>query len=123
MCVRSVGPVFFPLDKAWGLDASLYSPELKRQMVWLSGLLPYGQAEAVMQRIGKRTISDSSLWRTVERQGQRLTAEAETSECVATVKNGAFQVRGTQAALAQRASKELSSTAARIGITPWALGS
>ncbi len=88
MCVRSVGPVFFPLDKAWGLDASLYSPELKRQMVWLSGLLPYGQAEAVMQRIGKRTISDSSLWRTVERQGQRLTAEAEPTEGVATVKTG-----------------------------------
>lgn len=75
-----MGAVFFPLDKAWGLDASIYSPELKRQMVWLSGLLPYGQAEAVMQRIGKRTISDSSLWRTVERQGHRLTAEAVPTE-------------------------------------------
>jgi hypothetical protein len=70
-----VEPVFFPLDKAWGLDASVYSPELKRQMVWLSGLLPYGQAEAVMQRIGKRTISDSSLWRILEQQGHRLTAD------------------------------------------------
>jgi hypothetical protein len=72
-----VGPVFFPLDKAWGLDASVYSPELKRNLVWLSGLLPYAQAEAVMQRIGKQTISDSSLWRTVERQGDRLAAEAK----------------------------------------------
>jgi len=59
------------------LDASVYSPELKRNLVWLSRLLPYPQAEAVMARIGKRTISDSSLWRTVERQGDRLTAEAE----------------------------------------------
>src|SRR5258707_15838018 len=82
MCVRSVGPVFFPLDKAWDLDASIYSPELKRDLVWLSDLLPYAQAEAVMQRIGKRTISDSSLWRTVERQGQRLTAEAEPTDLV-----------------------------------------
>jgi len=65
MYVRSVGPVFFPLDKAWGLDASVYSPELKRHLVWLSALLPYATAEAVMARIGKRTISDSSLWRTV----------------------------------------------------------
>src|SRR5260370_15155367 len=88
MCVRSVGPVCFPLDKAGRLDASLDSREVKRQMVWLRGLLPYGQAEAVMQRIGKRTISDSSLWRTVERQGQRLTAEAEPTEGVATVKTG-----------------------------------
>ena len=44
-------------------------------MVWLNGLLPYAQAEAVMERIGKRTISDSSLWRAVERQGHRLLAD------------------------------------------------
>jgi len=77
MCVLAVEPVFFPLDKRWGLDLSGYSPELKRQMVWLSGLLPYAQAEAVMARIGKRPISDSSLWRAVERQGQRLDTEVE----------------------------------------------
>ncbi len=75
-----MGLVFFPLDKAWGLDASVYSPELKRQLVWLRGLLPFAQAEAVMRRIGKRTISDSSLWRTVERQGHRLMAEPQPSE-------------------------------------------
>jgi hypothetical protein len=78
-----VGPVFFPLDKAWGLDASVYSPELKRDLVWLSGWLPYAQAEAVLARNGKRTISDSSLWRTVERQGHRLTAAIEATEPVA----------------------------------------
>ncbi len=73
-------PAFFPLDKAWGLDASVYSPDLKRDLIWLSGLLPYAQAEAVLARIGKRTISDSSLWRTVERQGHRLTAEIKPAE-------------------------------------------
>src|SRR5258708_39535303 len=93
MCVRSVGPVFFPLDKAWDLDASIYSPELKRDLVWLSELLPYAQAEAVMQRIGKRTISDSSLWRTVERQGQRLAAEAEPTDLVAGGKTGGARTR------------------------------
>jgi len=61
MFARTVGQAFFRLDKAWELDGSVYSPELKRQMVWLSGLLPYSQAEAVMKRIGKRAISDSSL--------------------------------------------------------------
>jgi len=80
MCVQAAEPAFFPLDKAWGLDASVYSPELKRDLVWLSGLLPYAQAEAVLARIGKRTISDSSLWRTVEREGHRLTAEATSNE-------------------------------------------
>jgi hypothetical protein len=77
MCVLAVGPAFFPLDRRWDLDMSGYSPELKRQMVWLSGLLPYAQAEAVMARIGKRRISDSSLWRAVEQQGQRLDTEVE----------------------------------------------
>ena len=83
MSVQGAGPVFFPLDRAWGLDASVYSPEVKRQMAWLSGLLPYRQAEAVMQQIGKRTNSDSSLWRTVKRQGHRLTAEVWPSNPVA----------------------------------------
>ena len=72
MCVRAVGMLFFPLDDAWGLDESVYSPELKRQMSWLCGLLPYAQAEAVMARIGKRHISDSSLWRIVQQDGERL---------------------------------------------------
>ncbi len=84
MSVRSVGPVFFPLDKAWGLDASVYSPELKRDLIWLSGLLPYAQAEAVLARIGKRAISDSSLWRTVERQAHRLTTEITPTAPVTT---------------------------------------
>ena len=83
MYVQGVGAAFFPLDKTWGLDASVYSPELKRQRVWLSGLLPYAQAEAVMQRIGKRKISDSSLWRAVEKQGDRLLVEGEPSKPVA----------------------------------------
>ncbi len=77
MCVLAAARAFFPLDRRWDLDRSGYSPELKRQMVWLSGLLPYAQAEAVMARIGKRRISDSSLWRAVEQQGQRLDTEVE----------------------------------------------
>ena len=66
------GKAFFALDKAWELDASGYSPEVKRQMTWLSGLLPFAQAEAVLWRIGKRHISDSSLWRGVQAESDRL---------------------------------------------------
>jgi len=68
-----VEPAFFPLDKAWELDNSVYSPTLKRNMVWLSGLLPYAQAEAVLQRIGHQTLSDSSLWRCVQQNSDLLT--------------------------------------------------
>lgn len=41
-------------------------------MVWLSGLLPYGQAEQVFERIGQLQLPDATLWRHVERHGQRL---------------------------------------------------
>ena len=30
----SCGKALFPLDSAWGLDESVYSPALKRQMTW-----------------------------------------------------------------------------------------
>lgn len=76
------GASLFPLDKRWGLEASGYRPALKRQRVWLSGLLASALAEAVLQRIGKRTISDSSLWRALERQGQRLLVDAASAKPV-----------------------------------------
>lgn len=72
MYAPTANTVFSPLDERWGVDNSLYSPTLKGQMVWLSGLLPYAQAEAVMQRIGHQTMSDSSLWRAVEHYAECL---------------------------------------------------
>jgi len=46
-------------------------------MVWLSGLLPYDQCEQVMERIGDRYVSDSSIWRQTQRYGVRMEAEVE----------------------------------------------
>lgn len=46
-------------------------------MVWLSGLLPYDQCEQVMERIGERYVSDSSIWRQTQRYGARLEAAVE----------------------------------------------
>lgn len=63
---------FFPLDERWGLTDGVYSPELARQMVWLSGLLPYAEAAQVFERIGHRVIPSSSLWRQTQQHGQRL---------------------------------------------------
>ena len=64
--------MFFPLDERWGLTDSLYSPELARQMVWLSGLLPYAEAVQVFERIAHRVLPGSSLWRQTQQHGQRL---------------------------------------------------
>ncbi len=72
MRVRTVGQGFFPLDKQWQLDASVYTRALACQMVWLSGLLPYEQCEAVFQQIGERWVSASSIWRQTQKHGERL---------------------------------------------------
>lgn len=60
-----------------GITRSVYSPDLAQQMVWLSGLLPYGQCEQVFARIGERLLPASSIWRQTQRQGERLQAYVE----------------------------------------------
>jgi hypothetical protein len=45
---------------------------MKQNMAWLGGLLPYGQAAEVMSRIGKRPVSDSSVWRLAQKVGRVL---------------------------------------------------
>jgi hypothetical protein len=75
--VKPAAAGFFPLDERWQLHGSQYSDTLSKQMVWLSGLLPYGQVVQVFERIGHRCIPPSNLWREVQAQGQRLQAELE----------------------------------------------
>lgn len=72
MSVHSVVQAFFPLDKQWQLDRSVFTRELARQMVWLSGLLPYEQCEAVFAEIGEQWLRASSIWRQTQKHGQRL---------------------------------------------------
>jgi hypothetical protein len=41
---------FFPHDAVLGMTDGLYSAGMAQQMVWLSGLLPYGQCVEVFER-------------------------------------------------------------------------
>jgi hypothetical protein len=75
--VRPVKKGIFPLDEQLKLTSSGFSHDLSKQMVWLSGLLPYDQCEQVMERIGERYVSDSSIWRQTQRYGARMEAEVE----------------------------------------------
>lgn len=68
---------FFPLDERWHLGGSQYSEALSKQMVWLSGLLPYGQVVQVFERIGRREIPRSNVWRETQAQGARLKRELD----------------------------------------------
>jgi hypothetical protein len=72
--------VFFPLDKQWQLDRSVFTKEVARQMVWLSGLLPYEQCEAVFAEIGEQWFSASSIWRQTQKHGHRLLDYVESQQ-------------------------------------------
>ena len=54
--------VIFPLDERLGLQAGSLSPGLRRDVVWLSVLLPYAQASEVLSRIGRHDLSTTTLW-------------------------------------------------------------
>lgn len=53
---------------------------MSRQLLWLAGLLPYGTAAQVMERIGKRLIGASSIWELLQDYGPKLKAEQERRE-------------------------------------------
>lgn len=47
---------FFPLSAQLELVDGLWSEDIARQAVWLSGLVPFEQAEAILQEIGQVTV-------------------------------------------------------------------
>jgi hypothetical protein len=48
-----------------------YSEGLIKEVVWLSGLMDsFEQVEAALQRVGKVSMSDSSVWRRVAARGE-----------------------------------------------------
>lgn len=77
---QAAAEVFFPLDERLGLGENAFSPELAKQLLWLAAQLPYEGAAQVMERIGKRLVSASSIWDLVKRYGPRLKAEQARRE-------------------------------------------
>lgn len=67
----------FPLDARWQLTRREYSPVLARELVWLSGILPYEQASAVCQRLGDVSVPPTTLWELTQTEGQRLAVYVE----------------------------------------------
>lgn len=79
--MNTAGKAFFPLDRQLALGESLFSPEMERDMVWLSGLLPsYEYAAQVFERIGKQLVSTTSLWEQVHQHGPRLKGCVEAQQ-------------------------------------------
>ncbi len=63
---------------------SAWSEGVRKQGVWLGGLLPYERAAEVWERIGQVNIATSSIWREEQDFGSRLHAleEKERAESV-----------------------------------------
>ena len=90
---------FFPLDEQLGLKDGGWSEGLVREAVWLSGRMgSYEQATEVMHRIGRRGMSQGSIWRRVEKWGQALERVLAQQRAVANcIPNRGTMIRGTEA--------------------------
>lgn len=66
---------FFPLSEQLGVVAEHCSPGVVRQAVWLAGLVPYDQAEAILAQIGYLSVSASTIWRRVQYWGSQFAAQ------------------------------------------------
>jgi len=64
---EACGTGFFPSDRRMGLVHGLYSAGMAQQMVWLSGLLTFGQC----------SVGRSSIWRQFQAHGTNWLAQAE----------------------------------------------
>jgi bisphosphoglycerate-dependent phosphoglycerate mutase len=51
-----------------------WSEQVAKLAVWLSGLVTFAQAEQILREVGQINMSQSSVWRRVERWGGRLQA-------------------------------------------------
>jgi hypothetical protein len=69
-----VGGVFSPLDQQLRLWEKHWSEQVAKQAVWLSGLVTFAEAEQILREVGRINMSQSSIWRRVERWGGRLQA-------------------------------------------------
>lgn len=75
---------FFPLDRQLELWDKRWSEGVVRDTVWLSGIVPYEQAAAILERIGGVHISKASTWRRAQEWGAKLRELSEVEREKAT---------------------------------------
>jgi hypothetical protein len=72
--VPTVRVGFSPLGEQLDVVAEHLTPDVARQAVWLAGLVPYQQAEAILAEIGQVAVSATSIWRRVQDVGSQFAA-------------------------------------------------
>jgi hypothetical protein len=68
----------FPLQSQLEQSDDGWSEGIARQAVWLSGLVPFEQAERILQEIGQVNISRCSIWRRSQGWGAKLKGLEDT---------------------------------------------
>jgi hypothetical protein len=102
--VLTVEAGFFPLDEQLALYDKHWSEGVVKEAVWLSGVVEsYERAEEVMRRIGQLHMSDSTIWRRVERWGATF---AQVEQAAAAQANAVPQ-RGESIVVVQTAARRL----------------
>jgi hypothetical protein len=91
--VRPAERVFFPLDEGLGLTAGSLSPDLARQVVWLSGLVAYDKASQVLERIGGYHVPTTTVWAQVEQHGERLVAHQAAQQQQVSLERTAWETQ------------------------------
>lgn len=112
--------VFFPLDEQLGLQDKRYSAGVLKEMVWLGGVVDsFAEAEAVFERIGHLTISDSSLWRRKETWGVVFKAIEDAEREKANTLSRANEFRGRVLGSEQRIGVSMDGTMVHIRGEGW----
>jgi hypothetical protein len=62
----------FPLDEQLGMKDKHWSESVVKLAVWLSGLVEFEQAEQILAKVGRISLSDSSIWRRCQEWGERF---------------------------------------------------
>ncbi len=75
---------FFPLGPQLDVVAEHLTAEVARQAVWLAGLVPYREAEAILAEIGQVTLPATSIWRRLQQAGSQFAALEEAERVRAT---------------------------------------
>ena len=54
------------------MDGSGYRSALSYQLVWLSGLVPFAQAQQIVEEGGQGPVRKTSIWEQTQAHGERL---------------------------------------------------
>jgi hypothetical protein len=72
--VKPAAAGFFPLDKQLSLWDQHWSEQVAKHAVRLSGLAKFEEAETLLRELGQIVMSDTSVWRRVQKWGERAKA-------------------------------------------------